>query len=241
MSRMFGPFSLPRMALATIVAAALMVGATSALASAPNPMTKVPQGVNPAKLAGLLGVWRYAGQHPRDRLVRAQGAKPSPAARQRAGWPQAVPHRPPVRRHVWPEPGHDQCARELPGAVRDRDAGVLRQPRRGRQWHRGRVRPCARCHAAAVPRTGVHGRGGLRGVPTQTVHGSAQSPELPASLAQAVLAIFGRPTTSRCPVRPCTQTQRSSAHRPAASRAVSRSPGSPRRATRRPTSPRTMA
>jgi kumamolisin len=35
------------------------------------------------------------------------------------------------------------------------------------------------------------GRGGRRGLPAQTVHGTPQSPQLPASLAPAVLAILG--------------------------------------------------
>jgi subtilase family serine protease len=35
------------------------------------------------------------------------------------------------------------------------------------------------------------GRGGHTGVPAQTVHGTAQSPQLPSSLANAVLAILG--------------------------------------------------
>ena len=35
------------------------------------------------------------------------------------------------------------------------------------------------------------GHGGRRGLPAQTVHGTPQSPQLPASLAHAVLAILG--------------------------------------------------
>ena len=44
-------------------------------------------------------------------------------------------------------------------------------------------------HQFRVP--AFRGRGGHTGVPAQTVHGTAQSPQLPSSLANAVLAILG--------------------------------------------------
>ena len=44
-------------------------------------------------------------------------------------------------------------------------------------------------HQYHVPAYGGHG--GLRGLRAQTVHGTSQSPELPSSLARAVLGIFG--------------------------------------------------
>ncbi len=44
-------------------------------------------------------------------------------------------------------------------------------------------------HQYHVPAYGPHG--GRRGIPAQTVHGSPQAPQLPASLARAVLTVFG--------------------------------------------------
>ncbi len=189
MSRMFGPFSLPRMALATIVAAALMVGATSALASAPNPMTKVPQGVNPAKLPGSSVFGDTPANTPEtvSFVLKAQNL-PQLQGSVMSGLKQYLTV-------------HQFAATygQGPGTISALE-NYLARFGIATQAYADNLNVVANGTAGEFDRaldvtqqqfqTG-DGRGGLRGVPAQTVHGSAQSPELPASLAQAVLAIFG--------------------------------------------------
>ena len=191
MSRMFGPFSLPRMALASIVAAALMVGATSALASAPNPMTKVPQGVNPAKLPGSSVFGDTPANTPEtvSFVLKAQNL-PQLQGSVLGGLKQYLTV-------------HQFAATygQSPGTISALE-NYLARFGIATQAYSDNLNVVANGTAGEFDRAldvtqqqfhvpAFNGRGGLRGVPAQTVHGSAQSPELPASLAQAVLAIFG--------------------------------------------------
>ena len=192
MSRLFGMASLVRVGLVSAaLAAVLAIGATAALAAPSNPMSKVAQGVNPASLPGS----SVFGDTPPDTpetvsfVLKAQnlsqlessvlgGLKQYLTVDQFAATYGQNPAtisalenylaRFGIATQAYPD-SLVVVANGTAGEF-DRALGVQQH-----QYH--------------VP--AFKARGGLRGVPPQTVHASPQSPELPTPLAKAVLAIFG--------------------------------------------------
>jgi kumamolisin len=176
---------------AAALALTLTVGATAAVAAGSDPMTKVAQGVNPATLPGstVFGATPPNTPEAVSFVLRAQnlgqlessvtnGVSHFLSVSQFAdAYGQSPATIAALETYLAGFGIKTQAYANRMDVVADGTAGQFDKALAVQQ------------HQYRVPSYGGHG--GLRGLPAQTVHGSPQSPELPASLAHAVLAILG--------------------------------------------------
>jgi kumamolisin len=176
---------------ATALVAALILGAGAAMAAGPGAMTNVAQGVNPASLPGasVFGDTSPATPETVSFVMRAQDL-PQLQASVLAGvthylsvdqfaatYGQSSAAIAGLRAYLGTFGITTQAYQDRLDVVANGTAGEFDQALAVQQ------------HQYHVP--ALKGAGGRRGLPAQTVHGSPQSPELPASIARTVLAVFG--------------------------------------------------
>jgi kumamolisin len=177
--------------VAIVVAVLFTIGSAAAMAAGSNPMTKVAQGADPASLPGstVFGDTPPSTPEAVSFVLRAQNVGQLEASvTNRASNFLTVNQF--ATRYGQSQSTIGALEGYLAGfgikthayannldVVADGTAGQFDQALAVQQ-HQYRV--------PAYP-----GRGGRRGLPAQTVHGTPQSPQLPASLAHAVLAVLG--------------------------------------------------
>jgi len=177
--------------VAIVVAVLFTIGSAAAMAAGSSPMTKVAQGADPASLPGstVFGDTPPSTPEAVSFVLRAQNVGQLEASvTNRASNFLTVNQF--ATRYGQSQSTIGALEGYLAGfgikthayannldVVADGTAGQFDQALAVQQ-HQYRV--------PAYP-----GRGGRRGLPAQTVHGTPQSPQLPASLAHAVLAVLG--------------------------------------------------
>ncbi len=174
-----------------VAAAAAVLVTGSGVAHAADPMTKVAQGVDPAALPGS----QVFGATPADTpetvsfVLRAQNLAQLEASvtdgpshfltvgQFASAYGQSAATIAALERYLANFGIHTHAYADNLDVVATGTAGQFDQALAVQQ------------HQYRVPAYPAHS--GLRGLPAQTVHGTPQSPQLPASLARTVLAVLG--------------------------------------------------